>query len=193
VSTDEMSRLMKAIDQADDPDISDFIKLALFTGARRSNILAMEWKEIDLAARRWQIPSGKAKGKIPIVINLAPSIVQILARRRKAQRKKEPQFVFPGPGATGHMVEPKRAWTTIRKAAKLTDVTLHDLRRTLASWMAQRGMSLLEIGKALGHTSADATARYAHLVVESIAPGVNAVVDAMLATGKDKPSRKSSK
>jgi len=189
LSTDEMHRLMRAIDKAQDRDIADFLKIALFTGARRSNVLAMEWKEIDVAAKRWQIPGAKAKGKIPVVLNLSPAIVEILHRRQKAQRRKNTPYVFPGAGDTGHMVEPKRAWTSIRKAAKITDVTLHDLRRTLASWMAQSGMTLLEIGKALGHTSPAATSRYAHLVVGTIAPGLNAVVDSMIAAGNAKPAK----
>jgi len=65
-------------------------------------------------------------------------------------------------------VEPRKAWERIRDAAKVTDVTIHDLRRTLGSWLAANGYSLLLIGKALNHQSQRSTEIYSQLNLDPV-------------------------
>ena len=66
--------------------------------------------------------------------------------------------VSPGRSASGHVTEPKSAWSRIRERAGVADVRIHDLRRTLGSWLAGAGFSLPMIGRALGHQSPSSTA-----------------------------------
>jgi integrase len=67
-------------------------------------------------------------------------------------------------GKTGaHLVNLEKPWRRIRKAAGLDDVRLHDLRHSFASVGAGAGMGLPMIGKLLGHSQPQTTARYAHL------------------------------
>jgi integrase len=70
-----------------------------------------------------------------------PKALEILKRRKETVTN---EWVFAGHGRTGHLVEPKGAWKRILKAAGLSDLRLHDLRRTLGSWQAIMGSSLLE-------------------------------------------------
>jgi integrase len=77
-------------------------------------------------------------------------------------------FVFPGGGATGHIVEPAKAWQRIHNRAGVPDVRIHDLRHTLASWLVGQGFSLPLIGRALNHTQTVTTARYARLAVDPV-------------------------
>jgi integrase len=66
-------------------------------------------------------------------------------------------------------------WTQVRAAAGLTDFRWHDLRHSCASYLAQHGASLVEIGAVLGHSSPAITARYAHLVAGRPVTGADAL------------------
>jgi integrase len=78
------------------------------------------------------------------------------------------EWVFPGEGASGHIVEPAKAWLRIRKHAGVPDVRIRDLRHTLASWLVAQGFNLLLVARVLNHTQAATTARYAHLALEPV-------------------------
>ena len=98
--------------------------------------------------------------------------------------------MFPGPGASGHMVEPKNAVIRVMKRAAIpygrndpNGVTLHDLRRTLGSWQAKTGASLAIIGKSLNHKSQQATAIYARLDLDPVRASVNTATAAMMEAG----------
>jgi integrase len=82
--------------------------------------------------------------------------------------RNESDFVFPGSGATRHVAEPKTAWYRIRERASVSDVRIHDLRRTLGSWLAVQGFSLPLIGRALNHRSVSTTQIYARLDLDPV-------------------------
>jgi integrase len=79
--------------------------------------------------------------------------------------------VICGEKAGRHLLE--KPWRRIRKAAKLEDVRLHDLRHSFASVAASGGQSL--VGKMLGHSQPATTARYAHLADDPVKAASNAV------------------
>lgn len=87
---------------------------------------------------------------------------------------------FPGLGKTGHPVEPKTAWKNLLTRAKLTDLRLHDLRRTLGSWQAPLGVNLTVIQKTLGHADVSTTMIYARLNLDPVRQAVHAAPAAML-------------
>jgi integrase len=72
-------------------------------------------------------------------------------------------YVIPGDKDGQHLVNISKAWNRVRNRADLQDVRLHDLRRSVGSWLAMSGHSLLEIGKVLGHSSPRTTQIYARL------------------------------
>ena len=72
-------------------------------------------------------------------------------------------FIFPGLKPGARMVNISKPWNRVRARAKLTDVHLHDLRRSVGSWLAEAGFSLISIGKVLGHRSPRTTQIYARL------------------------------
>lgn len=178
---DELSRLFKVLDESE-PTVRDFIHLSLFTGQRRSNMMSMRWDEIDLVARTWTIPAEKTKAHQQNIVPLTPPAISALDRRRSSTG--DSPYVFPGKGTTGHLVEPKGAWKGILKRAGISGLTLHDLRRTTASWMAIGGTSLPIIGAALGHKSPTATAIYARLHGSAVAQSLDQATAAMLEAGK---------
>jgi integrase len=91
--------------------------------------------------------------------------------------------VFPGRGKTGHLVEPKTCWKRVLNRAGISDLRLHDLRRTLGSWQAIQGAGLPIVGKSLGQSSIHATAVYAHLVTDPVRASVNKATTALLEAG----------
>jgi integrase len=106
----EMPRFLKAV-RAEPSEIArDFLLVALFTGARKGNVQAMAWQEVDLNRRVWTI--GRTKNGDSQVVHLSSPAVDILTQRKALmQASGQPQgFVFPGNGKTGHIVEPKKAW-----------------------------------------------------------------------------------
>jgi integrase len=169
----EIDALRKAL--GSEPQIyQDFFWLCLLTGARRGNVLSMEWSEIDTRLATWRIPPHKFKNGQSHTIALTAPALAILERRRARQDKLTPShnyssaFVFQSSKKEGHLAEPKRAWARIVKRAGLQDLRIHDLRRTLGSYLAIDGQSQYTIGKALGHLDPRSTAIYARLHLEPV-------------------------
>ena len=156
----------------------DFFALCLWTGARRGNVQAMRWEHIDLKADLWKIPGTEFKNGEPFTCVLSEPALEIV-NRRKAENESS-KYVFPSRSKTGHVVEPRKPWQSILKRAKLEDVRLHDLRRTLGSWQAASGASLQVIGKSLGHRNQATTAIYSRLNLDPVKASINTATAAML-------------
>jgi integrase len=177
---DEVPRLFKALKNEPNPDVVDFVNLSLWTGARKSDVLAMRWQDISLADNRWTVPDPK--NRTPYQIALTPEAITILKKRQKGS-----PWVFPSFGKTGHVVDLKKRWQELLKRAKITNLRQHDLRRTLGSWQAAQGASLQIIGKSLGHTSVQATQIYSQLDLDPVRDSVSAATQAIIAASKKKP------
>ena len=98
----------------------------------------------------------------------------------EARNPQKSGFVFPAMSATGHMTPPKKRWQNLIKRCGIEDLRIHDLRRSLGSWQAITGASLVIIGKSLGHKSAEATMIYARLNTDPVRASVSAATSAML-------------
>ena len=187
LDAEELRRFFTALEAETLDDWRDFFTVALLTGARRANVLAMRWDDLNLDRGLWRIPAEEAKGGEPMICVLAVPVVEIL-RRRRGENGNGP-WVFPGIGKTGHLEEPKKAWRGILERAGFVDadgkntVRIHDLRRTLGSWMAILGGSLPIIGAALGHRDQATTAIYARLSADAVRKGVNTAAAAIMEAG----------
>lgn len=156
----------------------DFFHLSLFTGARRGNVCSMRWDEIDLDLGTWTIPGHKFKTGKTLVVPLSNLALTILQRRKLAQL--DATWVFPAgktKNSTGHIVCVKRAWTRIMQKSGLKNLRIHDLRRTLASYLAIDGNNTFTIARMLGHSDTRSTAIYARLDVEAVRNATQNVTD----------------
>lgn len=161
-------------------DHADLFRLLALTGARRGEILGLRWEEIDWARSIVTLTpdrhkaGGKGRGR---VIALNQPAIDALRRRQRdvlprfAKLKKPVPWVFPKLDGSGPIEPPKNAWLKVRKAADLSDLRIHDLRHTYASLLLAKGTPLALVGKALGHTKAATTERYAHLRDEATQSG----------------------
>lgn len=181
LQAEELQRFFEAVAQEQNPIIRDYILMSLLTGARRNNVLAMRWSEIDLKRAEWTIPV--TKNGDPLTVPLVDDALQIL---RSIKQDNQSEFVFPSHGSTGHLAEPKKGWNRIKAQAGIEDLRLHDLRRTMGSWQAHTGASLPIIGKSLGHRSVTTTAIYARLDVDPIRKSMEKAVSAMRKTSDQK-------
>lgn len=175
LNAEELRAFFAALDK-EDTLWQDFFKLCLLTGARKGSVLTMRWQDIDFDNSLWHLPDTKS-GK-PVVVTLVPAALEILRRR---QQKAENGFVFPGRRQAKPLHGTFRAWRRIIERAGLKDAFVDDLRRTLGSWQAISGSSLLVIGKSLGHTSLSATGIYARLSHDAVRESVQTATDKMLA------------
>jgi integrase len=142
----------------------------------------MRWPQINFSRVVWTIPAEEAKEDEPLIIPLLPQALEILKRRKQAATN---EWVFPGRGRTGHLVEPKSCWRRILEAAGLSNLWLHDLRRTMGSWQAMTGASLPIIGKSLGHApGSTATSVYARLIDAPVRESMQKATNALLLAGK---------
>jgi len=173
---DELQRFLKAISEMESEIMRDFFIMLLATGARRGNVQEMRWDDINLDAKIWRVPDSK-NGE-PYQIALASPALDILTRRREIESG---EWVFSTPSKSGHLEEPKRAWSMLLKSAGIDNLRMHDLRRTFGSFMAAQGASLQMIGKALGHKSQEATLVYARLNLDPVRQAVNLATNAMFA------------
>jgi len=159
----ELANFFAALRKVPDETMRDYFEISLYTGARKSNVLAMRWEDVDLDLAIWRIPM--TKNKESHLVPLTGPAVEIL-RRRAASNKTG--WVFPGRMKDCHLVEPKRVWYKLVKDAGVEDLRVHDLRRTLASYMAITNHSLPIIARALGHKSTQATQIYSRLTQDPV-------------------------
>lgn len=180
VQTDELPRLFTALEDEESQIIKDYIMISLLTGARKSNVLAMQWEEISFERAEWRIP--ETKNGEPVTVPLMTEAIAILQRRRLATNS---EWIFPSEGSkSGHLADPKRAWHRVMQRAGIADLRIHDIRRTLGSYQAITGASLPIIGKSLGHKSQQATAIYARLNLDPVRQSVERATLAMMTAGK---------
>lgn len=182
---------------ATDREAADAIRLLLFTGARLQEVLKAEWGQFDLEAGLWEKPSAHTKTKRQHRLELEGPALDLL--RAMADRRTHAVYLFPGsterrrrnvpidiktgqPKGIAPRADLKRPWQLISALAKLEGVRLHDLRRTTASFMLSGGASLATVGKALGHTQASTTARYATLSASVQREGLRAAGERMAAS-----------
>ncbi|WP_341764062.1 tyrosine-type recombinase/integrase [Candidatus Tisiphia endosymbiont of Beris chalybata] len=175
ITKEEAPRFFQALEKETSHTMKDFILISLYTGARKSNVLAMRWENISFANKTWYI--ADTKNGEPQTVVLTDSTIKILEVR---QKKATSEWVFPSDtSSSGHLQEPKKAWKRLCKNAGFTDLRIHDLRRTHASWMAILGASQYVIGKALNHKSPQSTAIYARLSLDPVREFMEKVTGAM--------------
>lgn len=172
LSPDEIDRLWRTLDKAvsDETEtlhVASAFKLLLLTGCRLSEIQKLKWSYIrdDVI---W-LPDAKTGPRRVLLNQTALSVLSALPRQTGNP------YVIVGAVDGQHVTDLQKPWRRIRATAELDDVRIHDLRHTYASIAAMAGQSLPMIGRLLGHTQAQTTARYAHLADETTRRAANEV------------------
>ncbi len=145
LSTDEIYRFWTGLSKARMwPATALALKLQLVTAQRRGEIISMRWE--DISDNLWTIPGERSKNGLPHRVPLSPLALELLG---KARQLAASSWVFPGAKSSAH-----------GEALQLSDLTPHDLRRTVASHMTGMGISRLVVAKLLNHAESGITAVY---------------------------------
>lgn len=174
----EVQALLDACDRHSDQNAASAVRLLLFTGARLQEVIKASWDQFDLERGVWEKPSHHTKTKLRHRARLSQTALSMLRQMRADD--PDGAFLFPGRNPRSPRSDLNRPWASICKSAGLTGYRLHDLRRTTASFMLSEGADLATVGKALGHTQASTTARYAHLFEEVVQVGVDRASERMM-------------
>jgi integrase len=181
LTQDEMPRFVKALAEEPSRDFRDFIMLDLLTGARRSNLLAMRWEEIDFAGATWRIP--RTKGNRSQTIPLAGPALRILQSRRESVSS---EWVFPSGIVPGqHVQEYRKPWGKLLERAGIENLRFHDVRRTLGSWLSKSGVALPVIKAALGHADIATTQIYTRSEDAGVRQALEVTAQRMLGAGNE--------
>lgn len=174
LTSEEARQIVGALHTSHHQQSSQAILLLLYTGARKSEILSARWEHVDLERCLLTVPLSKS-GKTRH-IPLSDDAVKIF---RGIQRCEHEAWVFPGSGHTGHLQSVFRHWDSLRKRLGLSDVRLHDLRHSFASFLVNAGCSLYEVQRCLGHYDPKVTMRYAHLAPQVLVKAANMVGESL--------------
>jgi integrase len=230
---DEIPLFLEAL--AYDPSVDNrhYLLLSIMEGARKSNMLAMRWEDLNLTTAVWRIPGEVTKNGHPLTVPLMPAAVKILEQRAAVRAPNNP-WVFPtDQSASGHRENPYKAWGRVKQRCELIrlvdliakaeawsieeivgakssgmleqtiaelraraaaqgletanlqlkEIVIHDLRRTLGSWMAGTGASTVITAAALGHKSISMAQIYQRAALEPVRAAMDSAATAILVAG----------
>jgi len=163
LSEEELKRLWETLDEcerdgSESAAACNAYRLLILTGCRLGEIQTLKWAYIKEDGI--YLPDSKTGAK---KVYIGQAVHDTLA---KIKRTTDNPHVIPGRVEGQHLKDMQRPWRRIREKAKLSDFRIHDLRHSFASFGLASGLSLAEIGKLLGHSQVQTTARYAHLAEE---------------------------
>ncbi len=184
VTPDELPRLAKSIDEEANVYVRSALWLYLLTGMRKNELLQAKWDDIDWERKELRLSETKA-GRVHYVPLSQPAVAIL----QTVPRQENNPYILCGARKGGHLVNIDVPWRRVRKRASVHDVRLHDLRRTVGSWLAQAGNDLHLIGKVLNHSKLGTTqvyARFSQDVVHKALDDHGARI--MAAAGKAEPA-----
>ena len=156
---DERGRLLTACQKSENQYLYPIVVLALSTGARKMEILNLEWGDIDL--QRKMAVLHETKNNERRALPLAGRSLELIRALGKT-RRIDTKLLFPSVDGK-KPIDIRQPWEQAIKKAKLQNFRFHDLRHSAASYLAMSGASLAEIAAVLGHKTLQMVKRYSHI------------------------------
>ena len=176
LSDEEYRRLGDALREIEDEDSEtqsaiNAIWLLMLTGCRLNEIMTLKWRFVCLEAGELRLPESKTGAK---TVHIGGAAID---RLKRIERLDDNEYVITGKVPGAHLTDLQHPWRRIRKRANLDDVRIHDLRHSFASRGLLVGEGLPMIGKLLGHTQVQTTARYAHLASDPVKSAADRIAE----------------
>ena len=180
LSVAELRRIGEVLGEMEDegielPSAILAARLLILTGCRLNEIMTLKWAYVDITDRVLRLPDSKTGAK---VVYLGQPVIDLL---QAAERVEGNPWVITGALPGKHLSDLQPFWRRVRARAGLKDARIHDLRHTFASMAVASGQGLPMIGKLLGHTQVQTTARYAHLAADPVRIAADLVSDRLQA------------
>ena len=176
LSDAERKALHAACGRSTNPILHTIMTVALGTGARRSEVAKLTWKQVDL--KNGVAVLDETKNDDRRTLHIHGQALEALQAHGKV-RRIDTDLVFPSPGDPQRPYDFESAWQTALTRAKITDFRFHDLRHSAASYLAMDGASLNDIGEVLGHKTVQTTKRYTHLTKSHVSSAVKRMAEKM--------------
>ena len=167
LSAAELRRVGQVLDEMEAeglemPSAIAAVRLLILTGCRLNEIMTLKWSYVDLGAGTLNLPDSKTGAK---VVHIGKPAADVL---RGIPPLPGNPWVITGKNPGARLSDLQPFWQRLRARAGLKDARIHDLRHTFASAAVAAGQGLPMIGKLLGHTQVQTTARYAHLAADPV-------------------------
>lgn len=182
LSKEELPRFLKALDQQEDRQSMAVIKLLLFTGCRKGEILSLHWNQVKLDEGRLFLPITKSGQSRSVFLNAkAKEVIEGLGVSTSEG------YVFPSRAGSrkGHLQDLRKPFEKVCEAAGIEGLRIHDLRHSFATFAVRSGASLYDIQKLLGHSDIAMTQRYAHMVDDNLQKATDNVSDLINLAGNE--------
>ena len=151
------------------PHIYAFVATAVYTGLRRSELLHLEWSDVDFKKRTITVRNKDdwhTKNYENRTIPMNDALYEAL---REHPRHFSSPYVFCNPDNEGKPLQDFRcSFETACKRAGLGHVVFHSLRHTFASHLVMSGVDLTTVQRLLGHKDIKTTMRYSHLAPDHL-------------------------
>jgi integrase len=182
VTPDELPKLIEAINCELNQYARYALWLYLLVGLRKEELLNAKWSDVDF--RRKELRLSDTKNGKTHYLPLSDAAMEVL---NQIPRVDGNHYIIVGKNPGCHLVNIDKPWQRVRKAAGVEDVHIHDLRRTVGSWLAQAGNSLHLIGRVLNHSNSSTTAIYARFGQDSVREALDRHGDQILVAAGLKP------
>jgi integrase len=183
LSQQEVAALLEAVDRSNTLELPVAVRLALFTGLRKSELFGLTWERVNLKnipalyhrnGKPFAIPPRHAlveftKNKQPRLVPLAGPALEALSEWGKVRPIDSHTLVFPSRENPTKPIDIRTPWSTALRRAGIDSFRWHDLRHTFASWVMMSGAGHLELAKLVGHRDLKSVMRYSHLAPEHAA------------------------
>jgi integrase len=163
--------------------VSDYLMFCILTGCRREEAAGLRWADVDMKARVFTLRD--TKNREDHTLPMTDWLEEMFKRRRAATSS---EFVFPGEGKSGHLIEPRKQMLRITKGSGVP-FCIHDLRRTFITMAETLGIGQYTIKALVNHkVSQDVTGGYVVLETENLRKPMQQITDFVLMAGGVKPS-----
>jgi integrase len=175
IKSHELAAWYQAVVNLTNPTLRDYLLLLLFTGLRRQEAATLKWNQVDLKTKTLTIID--TKNHQSHTLPLSNFLYELLKQRKQTA---ESEYVFPGSGKEGYLVEPRKQMEKVIEASSITFM-LHDLRRTFITFAESLDISAYAVKRLVNHKmNSDVTAGYIVSDVERLRAPMQMITNHLL-------------
>jgi len=193
LSKKELASLLAAVDESRTPELPIAVRMAIYTGLRKSELFGLTWERINLSSKPrmyqkdglpFNIPPHSilvefSKSGHPRTVPIAAPALEPLREWGKVRPLDASTLLFPSRETPSKPLDIRKPWETALRRAGIENFRWHDLRHTFASWLMMTGTSHIEIARLTGHRDLKSLIRYSHLDPKHAADIVGKLADSL--------------